>query len=85
MKKICALGLGYIGLPIAPLFASNIYEVLDINVKKRVVETLKTGELLFEEKRFQELLDNTLEKKSFQSVVSRRRSRCFPCSCPYPL
>lgn len=40
MSKICVLGLGYIGLPTALLFANNGHEVVGIDVNKRVVETL---------------------------------------------
>jgi saccharopine dehydrogenase-like NADP-dependent oxidoreductase len=30
MKKICVLGLGYIGLPTASIFAANSFEVVGV-------------------------------------------------------
>lgn len=44
-KKICMLGLGYIGLPTASMFASAGVEVVGVDVNQDVVATLQRGEL----------------------------------------
>ncbi|HII00892.1 TPA: UDP-N-acetyl-D-mannosamine dehydrogenase, partial [Methanosarcinaceae archaeon] len=64
MAKICVLGLGYIGLPTALLFANNGHEVVGVDVNRRVVEILKTGKMPFEEEGFPELLESALEKNA---------------------
>ena len=38
--KICVLGLGYIGLPTALLFAAHGHEVIGVDINKKVVEEL---------------------------------------------
>jgi UDP-N-acetyl-D-mannosaminuronic acid dehydrogenase len=42
-KKICVLGLGYIGLPTASTFATNGVNVIGVDVNLQVVETLRSG------------------------------------------
>jgi UDP-N-acetyl-D-mannosaminuronic acid dehydrogenase len=44
-KKVCVLGLGYIGLPTAALLASNGYEVVGMDVSAHVVETINQGKI----------------------------------------
>ena len=43
MKKICILGLGYIGLPTASIYATNGYEVVGVDTNPKVVETINRG------------------------------------------
>lgn len=42
-KKICVVGLGYIGLPTAAVLAENGYEVHGVEVNERVVEIINRG------------------------------------------
>jgi UDP-N-acetyl-D-mannosaminuronic acid dehydrogenase len=44
-KKICILGLGYIGLPTASTFATHGVKVLGVDVNSNVVETVSRGEI----------------------------------------
>jgi UDP-N-acetyl-D-mannosaminuronic acid dehydrogenase len=41
--KICVIGLGYIGLPTACMFASKGFSVLGVDVKDDVIESLNNG------------------------------------------
>ena len=47
--KICVLGLGYIGLPTALLFAAHGADVVGVDVKQSVVDCLNRGSLPFAE------------------------------------
>lgn len=42
-RKICVLGLGYIGLPTASLLGTRGYEVLGVDISPKVVETINSG------------------------------------------
>lgn len=42
-KKICVVGLGYIGLPTAALLASRGHDVAGVDINPRVVETINSG------------------------------------------
>lgn len=48
-KKICVLGLGYIGLPTAAMFATHGHEIVGVDVNKEVVEALNQGKIIIEE------------------------------------
>lgn len=42
--KLCVIGLGYIGLPTAAMFASNGHYVTGVDVSARIIEALSRGE-----------------------------------------
>jgi len=45
MKKICVIGLGYIGLPTAALLANKGYDVHGVDVVQSTVDTINRGEI----------------------------------------
>lgn len=45
MKKICVIGLGYIGLPTAALLANRGYDVHGVDVVQSTVDTINRGEI----------------------------------------
>ena len=83
MKKICVLGLGYIGLPTACLFANAGYEVVGVDVNQGTIGKLNQGELPFEEKGLEALFETALPNLSF-----KRKSEAadvFLIAVPTPL
>ena len=67
-KKMCVLGLGYIGLPTALLFAQAKLNVVGVDIDQNVVRSLKEGKILFNEPRLQELF-NKAKENFFASTV----------------
>jgi UDP-N-acetyl-D-mannosaminuronic acid dehydrogenase len=49
MQTICVLGLGYIGLPTAAMFATHGKNVIGVDVSEHVVATLRRGDVHIEE------------------------------------
>lgn len=43
--KICVVGLGYIGLPTAAVFASRKIQVIGIDVNQNAIDTINRGEI----------------------------------------
>ena len=84
MTKICILGLGYIGLPTALLFANNDNEVVGVDVSERVVATLQQGKMHFEEQGFQELLDSAMLKGTFRASTQVEDADVFLVAVPTP-
>jgi UDP-N-acetyl-D-mannosaminuronic acid dehydrogenase len=84
MSKICILGQGYIGLPTGILLANNGHEVVGIDINKRVVETLKEGKMPFEEKGFQELLNEAISKKTYRAEYLVEEADVFLVAVPTP-
>lgn len=44
-KKICIIGLGYIGLPTAALLANRSYHVHGVDINQHAVDTINRGEI----------------------------------------
>ncbi len=60
MSKINVVGLGYIGLPTALMFASHGVEVVGTDYNKELVATLNAGKTTFEEDGLDELFENAV-------------------------
>ena len=60
MSKINVVGLGYIGLPTALMFASHGVEVVGTDYNAELVATLNAGKTTFEEDGLDELFNNAL-------------------------
>ncbi len=48
-KKICVIGLGYIGLPTASMFATHGHDVYGVDINPHVIQTLSQGKIHIEE------------------------------------
>ncbi len=60
MAKINVIGLGYIGLPTALMFASHGVEVVGTDYNEELVNTLKSGKTTFDEEGLDELFKQAL-------------------------
>lgn len=63
MNNINIVGLGYIGLPTALMFAKNNIKVVGTDINESLIETLSEGKLTFEERGLDELLSKALENE----------------------
>ena len=57
------IGLGYIGLPTALMFAKSGVKVIGTDYNKELVDTLNSGKLTFEEEGLNELFNEALQNK----------------------
>ncbi|EOU1646951.1 nucleotide sugar dehydrogenase [Clostridium perfringens] len=75
MKKLNVIGLGYIGLPTALMFAANGLDVVGTDLNDKLVNTLNSGNLTFEEagleKIFKKALNNGVEFKNEYEKTNR--------------
>ncbi len=83
MKRICVIGLGYIGLPTACLFADAGYEVVGVEINQEKIEKLNHGKLPFEEKGLEELFEKALPNMSFKTKPEE--ADVFIVAVPTPL
>jgi len=60
--NVCIFGLGRIGLPIALVCADSGYKVVGIDVNEILINTIKKGEIAFDEPEMKELLSKHLNK-----------------------
>jgi len=85
MKKICVLGLGYIGLPTAAMFATHGFEVLGVEVKKDVVEILKNGDVHIQEPGLKTLAQAALKSGNLIPSLKPDYADVFIIAVPTPL
>ena len=62
MRNINVIGLGYIGLPTALMFAKSGVQVVGTDYNHELVESLSDGKLTFEEDGLEELFKEALSK-----------------------
>lgn len=48
-KKICVLGLGYIGLPTAAMFATHGHQIVGVDVKEEIINALNNAKITINE------------------------------------
>ena len=61
MNEICVLGLGYIGLPTALMFASHGKQVVGVDTNQGLLSKLRDGEVTFDEEGLKELFSEALD------------------------
>lgn len=85
MKKICVIGLGYIGLPTASVFARAGYEVLGVDVNRKVVDSLNEGKVTIEEVQLPELVKEVVAKGYLKASLEPEKADVFIISVPTPI
>ncbi|HUW59647.1 MAG TPA: nucleotide sugar dehydrogenase [Candidatus Bathyarchaeia archaeon] len=84
-KRICVLGLGYIGLPTASVLASNGFHVLGVDINPRVVDTLAKGRIHIEEPGLQTVVKAAIQSGNLHASVEPEKSDVFFIAVPTPL
>ncbi|MBC2256819.1 nucleotide sugar dehydrogenase [Listeria booriae] len=82
--KLVVIGLGYIGLPTAIMFANHQQNVVGIDVNEHVIQALNTGKIHIEEPGLQQELDKAIQNKSFQASLTIEPADAFIVSVPTP-
>jgi len=83
LRSINIIGLGYIGLPTALMFAANGISVVGTDINIELVNTLKTGRLTFQEKGLEELF-NIVRKKGIDFSTDYQTTNFYIIAVPTP-
>jgi len=84
MMKLCTIGLGYIGLPTSIMFAKHNVNVVGVDVKKEVVDSLNRGKIHLEEPGLQEALEEVISMGTFRAEYAPEKADTFIISVPTP-
>jgi UDP-N-acetyl-D-mannosaminuronic acid dehydrogenase len=84
IKKICVLGLGYIGLPTASTFATHGLKVLGVDVNPKVVETLNKGEIHIHEPGLQHVVNAAITTGNLTVSSHPETADAFLIAVPTP-
>ena len=61
-KSICVIGIGYVGLPTAAMFASKGHKVIGYDLNQKAVDALNKGEIIIEEPGLGELVKQVVSE-----------------------
>lgn len=84
MKKVCVVGLGYIGLPTAVLAAQSGFEVVGIDVNEDRVAGVNAGKAVIEEHELVLRLTKVLQAKTFRATTIYEQADYFIIAVPTP-
>ncbi len=84
MKKVCVVGLGYIGLPTAIVAAESGLEVVGVDIDGDRIDCINKCCPVIEEPEIVEKLHNVLSKKSFKASQIYEEADYFIIAVPTP-
>jgi len=85
MPRLCVLGLGYIGLPTASMFAVAGLSVIGVDPNPRVRAALASGQLPIEEPELETLVTAALQSGHLQVRERAEPADAFIIAVPTPL
>ena len=83
-NKICIIGLGYIGLPSAAILANHGYNVLGVDIKQSVIDTINKGEIHIVEKGLEKFVNHAVNAKTLEASLKPQESDIFIIAVPTP-
>src|SRR5687767_7903471 len=81
---ICVLGLGYIGLPTASIFATKGKRVLGVDIMARVVETVNRGGIHIEEPDLDVLVKAAVQSGNLKASLAVEPADVYIVAVPTP-
>jgi UDP-N-acetyl-D-mannosaminuronic acid dehydrogenase len=84
-QQLCVLGLGYIGLPTAAMFATHGYQVLGVDVDPRVVRRLGAHDFHSHEPGLNTLVQAALKSGNLRVSTTPEPADVFFIAVPTPL
>ena len=84
MNDLCVLGLGYIGLPTASIFATKGKRVLGVDVSPAVVETINSGKIHIQEPDLDVLVRAAVQSGNLRAATVPAPAAVFILAVPTP-
>jgi UDP-N-acetyl-D-mannosaminuronic acid dehydrogenase len=84
-KKVCVLGLGYIGLPTAALLAGQGYQVAGVDLNEHAVRTINRGEIHIVEPDLAAYVRSAVTAGKLQAYARPQPADIFIICVPTPL
>lgn len=83
-KKISVIGLGYIGLPTAAMFASRKIEVVGVDVNQAAVDTINRGEIHIAEPDLEMVVHAAVQEGYLRATTKPEPAQAFLIAVPTP-
>lgn len=82
--RISMIGLGYIGLPTAALFAARGVEVIGVDVSPKVVETINAGKIHIVEPELDGIVHKAVTDGNLRATLRAEPAEAFVIAVPTP-
>lgn len=83
--KICVVGIGYIGLPTAVMFAKSGHDVLGVDLNRMAVNALNEGRIIIEEPYLDEVVKEAVASGRLKADVKPSISDAYILCVPTPI
>lgn len=83
-NKVCIIGLGYIGLPTAAIFASRKVKVLGVDINQQVVDTINQGKIHIVEPELDILVHAVVKDGYLKAATLPDEADAFIIAVPTP-
>ncbi|MGE4497486.1 MAG: UDP-N-acetyl-D-mannosamine dehydrogenase [Deferribacterales bacterium] len=83
-KKVCVVGLGYIGLPTSSLLACMGYDVYGVDISEKVVDTINQGKIHIVENDLEEYVRKAVESGKLRCGLQPKEADIFIICVPTP-
>lgn len=83
-KKVCVVGLGYIGLPTAALLASQGHEVFGVDISQHAVDTINSGRIHIVEPDLDAYVHSAVAQGRLHAYTAARPADVFMICVPTP-
>ena len=84
INSICVIGLGYIGLPTAAMFASKKKKVLGVDINQHVVDTINAGDIHIVEPDLDIMVKNAVKEGFLRAAIYPESADIFLIAVPTP-
>ncbi len=85
MKKVCVMGLGYIGLPTASFLGTKGYQVHGVDISPNVVDTINRGDVHITEPELDVLVKSAVQSGNLKAALEPAEADIFIIAVPTPL
>ena len=82
--SICMIGLGYIGLPTAAVFAKSGIKVKGVDINQYAVDTINQGKIHIEEPGLEALVKDAVDKNLLEAFTTPQKADVFIMAVPTP-
>lgn len=83
-KKIAMIGMGYIGLPTATLFASHRVHVVGVDINQHAVDTINQGKIHIVEPELESLVRAAVTEGYLRATTQHEQADAFLIAVPTP-
>lgn len=83
-KKVCVMGLGYIGLPTSALLANRGYKVLGVDIDPQVIDIINSGRIHIVEHGLETFVNAAVTSKNLKASLTPEEADIFIICVPTP-